>query len=196
MAPRFVDPFGQYHLNATGNFGRSLYEEEIHHEMFLRIYERVAQKYGWVTLAYCLMTTHYHVLVRLTNGGLSEGMQQLNAGFSRRMNAIYGRTGKGHLFKQRFHDEPIKSEAHLLETCRYIVLNPVMAGVCSRPEEWPWSSYRASAGLAFAPAFLTVDELLGLFGTRPWRARMAYRRFVDDGLVRWSDQRDKTVGEA
>jgi hypothetical protein len=123
-------------------------------------------------------------------------MQQLNAGFSRRMNAIYDRTGKGHLFKQRFHDEPINSEAHLLEVCRYIVLNPVMAGVCERPEDWPWSSYRASAGLAFAPAFLTVDEFLGLFGTRPGQARMAYREFVQDGLVRWSDQRDGSVVEA
>jgi REP element-mobilizing transposase RayT len=193
---RVVDPFGYYHLNATGNFGRSLFEEEIHHNVFLRLYERVALKYAWVTLAYCLMSNHYHLLVRLTNDGLSEGMQQLNAGFSRRMNQIYGRTGTGHLFKNRFHDEHIQEEAHLLEVSRYIVLNPVFAGICTRPEDWPWSSYRASAGQDFAPAFLAVGELLSLFGTRPGQARSSYRSFVSDGLVRWSDQRDGRVAEA
>lgn len=193
---RVVDPFGLYHLNATGNFGRSLYEEELHREVFLRIYARVARDYSWVTLAYCLMTTHYHVLVRLTNAGLSEGMQQLNAGFSRRVNAIFERTGKGHLFKQRFHDEPVIDDAHLLEVARYVVLNPVMAGICATPDEWPWSSYRATAGVEFAPTFLSVDELLEHFGTRPGQARMAYRRFVQDGLVRWSDQGDRSVAEA
>jgi hypothetical protein len=112
------------------------------------------------------------------------------------MNQIYGRTGKGHLFKNRFHDEYIRGDAHLLEVSRYIVLNPVSAGICARPEDWPWSSYRASAGLDFAPAFLAVGELLRLFGTKPRQARMAYRAFVSDGLVRWSDQRDGRVSEA
>ncbi|MHB8643961.1 MAG: REP-associated tyrosine transposase [Gaiellaceae bacterium] len=193
MALRVVDPFGYYHLNANGNFGRSLYEEEVHRRVFLHIYERVARKCGWVTLAYCLMTTHYHLVIRLTDGGLSKGMQQLNGGFSRRMNAIYERTGKGHLFKQRFHDERIEDEPHLLASCRYVVLNPVAAGICRRPEEWPWSSYRASAGLDFPPPFLAVDALLALFGTRPHKARSAYAAFVRDGLASSSDQGGRRV---
>jgi putative transposase len=193
---RVVDPFGFYHLNSSGNFGRSLYEEEIHRRVFLGIYERVAKKYGWVTLTYCLMTTHYHVLIRLGDDGLSRGMQQLNGGFSRRINAIYGRTGKGHLFKNRFHDEPVLTDAHLKAATRYIVLNPVLAGMCASPDAWAWSSYGATMGLEFAPSFLAVDELLGHFGTTPQRARAAFGRFVSDGLVSWSDQRDGRVYEA
>ena len=191
--PRIVDPVGYYHLNSNGNFGRSLYEEELHRSVFLRIYERVARKYAWRTFAYCLMTTHYHVVIQLTDDGLSAGMRQLNGIFSRRMNAIYGRTGKGHLFKNRFHDEYLKTEGHFLAACRYDVLNPVEAGICARPDEWPWSSYRATAGLDFSPAFLDVDGLLEHFGTRPGQARTRYREFVQDGLVRLSDQRKERL---
>jgi hypothetical protein len=103
-------------------------------------------------------------------------MQLLNCGFARRMNRRYGRTG--HLFRQRFYGGPIKDDAHLLEACRYIVLNPVRAGICKEPEEWLWSSYRATAGLDFAPEFLAVPGLLGLFHLRPEEARKAYVRFV------------------
>lgn len=193
---RVVDPVGHYHLNANGNFGRSLYEEELHRVVFLRLYERVARKCGWVTLGYCLMTTHYHVLLRLTGGLLSEGMQQLNGGFSRRMNAIYGRTGRGHLFKNRFHDEPVLSDEHFKAVVRYIALNPVEAGICSLPEEFRWSSHRAVLGLDAAAPFLAVDELLSHFGADRARARGAYRRLVSSGLVLTSDQRDGRVNEA
>src|SRR5919201_683601 len=135
---RVIDPVGYCHINANGNFGRSLYEEELHRIVFLRLYERIAAKCGWVTLGYCLMTTHYHVLLRLTKGLLSEGMQQLNGGFSRRMNAIYDRTGRGHLFKNRFHDEPVLDERHFKAVTRYLALNPVEAGICELPEDFKW----------------------------------------------------------
>jgi REP element-mobilizing transposase RayT len=194
--PRLVDPVGYYHLNSTGNFGRTLYEEEVHRQVFLRLYERIALKLGWKTLVYCLMTNHYHVVLQLTDGGLSKGMQLLNGGFSRRMNAIYGRTGKGHLFKNRFHGDPIEDDAHLLETCRYVPLNPVRAGLCELPEDWPWSSFGPCIGRGYVPRFLAVDELLALFDPRPDVARKAYKAFVHDGHVRWSDQRKGFVRDA
>jgi REP element-mobilizing transposase RayT len=179
--PRHVDPTGFVHLNSRGNFRRRIYEDPDEFRYFLTLYERVALAHGWVTLSYCLMTNHYHFVVRLTDDGLSHGMQQLNGNFSRRMNAIHGRTNTGHLFKNRFHSEPITRQEHLREACRYDVLNPVTAGVCGRAEDWPWSSYLACAGLAPAPRFLAVDELLTLFGPTPAAARAAYRAFVAEG---------------
>jgi len=100
--PRIIDPEGYVHVGSRGNFGRALYEDPSHRTTFLLLYARVARDLGWTTLAYCLMTNHYHFLIRLTDGGLSEGMQQLNGTFSRRMNALHDRTGGGHLFKNRF----------------------------------------------------------------------------------------------
>jgi REP-associated tyrosine transposase len=189
--PRVVDPTGTYHINSTGNFGEELYLSPVDRSAFLDLYARVVRKRSWVTYAYCLMTTHFHCVVRLVDGGLSEGMREINGCFSRRMNAITGRTGKGHLFRNRFHAVRIAGDAHLLESCRYVVNNPVMAGMCSQPAEWGWSSYGASAGLCSAPAFLAVDELLGLFGSNPEASRVAYCAFVSDGLARWSDQRNE-----
>jgi REP-associated tyrosine transposase len=69
-----------------------------------------------------------------------------------------------------------------METARYIVLNPVRAGLCSSPAEWGWSSYRACAGLDFAPRFLAATEHLQLFADKPSAARRAYREFVSDGI--------------
>ena len=194
--PRIIDPAGYVHLGSRGNFGQALYEDPAHRSVFLSLYTRVARERAWTTLAYCLMTNHFHFVIRLTDGGLSEGMQQLNGGFSRRMNALHDRTGAGHLFKNRFDGTPIETNAHLREALRYVVLNPVFAGVCARPEDSTWSSYRASVGLDPPPPFLAIDELLELFGARPGAAREAYVAFVADGLARWSDQRQAVVAAA
>jgi len=180
--PRIVDPTGTYHVNSIGNFGGDIYLTRTDRLAFLDLYARVVRKRKWTTYAYCLMTTHFHFVIRLVDGGLSEGMRELNGCFSRRMNAISRQTGRGHLFKNRFHSEPVESDPHLLESCRYVVNNPVRAGLCAHPEAWEWSSYRACAGVASPPAFLATDELLGLFGTNTERARAAYCSFVADGL--------------
>jgi hypothetical protein len=75
----------------------------------------------------------------------------------------------------------IENDQHLLAACRYIVLNPIRASLCSRPEEWRWSSHRACAGLELANSFLATDELLKLFATEPGRARASYCSFVQEG---------------
>lgn len=83
----------------------------------------------------------------------------------------------------RFHAQVVDKDAHLREVCRYIVLNPVRAGLVAHPREWPWSSYGATAGDAPAPPFLTVDWVLSL-GDTPGRenAERRYRQFVGAGL--------------
>jgi putative transposase len=141
-------------------------------------------------LTYCLMTNHYHLVLSAPHGGISAGMQEVNGGYSRRTNSRYGRSG--HLFKNRFSATAIARDAHLLEACRYVVLNPVRARMCEHAEDWPWSSYLACAGRRLAPRFLAVDELLGLFGNEPTEARRRYAAFVSEGRVHTSDQRDGT----
>src|ERR1051326_1070959 len=91
--PRVVDPIGIYHVNSIGNFGCQIYPDAIARAAFLDLYARVARKRQWVTYAYCLMRTHYHFVVRLTDGALSEGMRELNGCFSRHINARDGRPG-------------------------------------------------------------------------------------------------------
>lgn len=71
-----------------------------------------------------------------------------------------------------------------MELCRYVVLNPLRVKARQRVEDWRWSSYRATAGLAPIPGFLTVDWVLGHFGQTRRRAQARYRAFVRDGLGR------------
>lgn len=177
--PRIEVPGSSYHLGSRGNRRCRIYTDDQERKMFLSMFGRIAKRYGWSLGTYVLMTNHYHLLMMI-EGSLSDGMRELNGGFASYTNAK--NELEGHLFKNRFWYEPIEDEAHYLETARYIVLNPVRAGLCASPEEWRWSSYGACAGLEFAPPFLKADELLRCFGSTPEAAREAYRGFVSEGI--------------
>ncbi len=170
-------------MTSQGNFDRPLFETPQAHELYLALYGRTAAKFGWITVAWTLLWNHHHFLIKLTDGGLSEGMRVINHSFSRRVNAMTGRTGRGHLFKHGFYAGPLESESHLLATCRYIDLNAVAARPSESLERWPWSGYRAALGLEHPRPFHHVSHLLELFGPTPNVARRSYRRFVEDGLV-------------
>jgi hypothetical protein len=106
-------------------------------------------------------------------------MQRLNSAFAQWFNRRRRRVG--HLFQGRYHASMIEEEPHLLEVSRYVVLNPVRAGLCETPESWRWSSFRATAGLASAPAFLAAGAVLRHFGADEAQARARYRAFVHEG---------------
>ena len=177
--PRVTEPDGIYYVTTRGNNRERVVWDDLDRVLLLSGISSAALRYEWTVLAYCLMTNHFHLIVQLPVGGLSEGMRLLNGSFARRMNRRHGRVG--HLFQNRFHATRIERDAHLLETCRYVVLNPVRARLCARAQDWPWSSYRACAGLEIAPPFLAEEQLLGLFSKRPQRARRRYRLFVREG---------------
>jgi putative transposase len=178
--PRIQAPGEVYHVIAKGNRGCRLYADDHEFRVFMRLLGLIATRHSWACLSFCLMTNHYHLVLRLLDRTLSDGMRELNGCFSRFTNKRNGLDG--HLFRNRFWSEPIEDEARMLQTARYVVLNPVRAGLCLSPEEWPWSSYRACAGLEFAPRFLAVGEHLKHFGRTPAEARDGFRRFVQAGL--------------
>ena len=157
-----------------------MYEDDFERQVFLKILSLVTRRFRWACHSFCLMSNHFHLLIELDTGGLSAGMQLLNGSFARFSNRRHGNVG--HLFRNRFWSQELASEGHLFETARYIVLNPVRAGLCKRPEDWRWSSYRACAGLDFAPTFLAATQHLRFFGKEPSAARRAYREFVRDGI--------------
>ncbi len=125
------------------------------------------------------MSNHYHILVETVDGHLSRGMRQLNGLYTQRFNRCYGLVG--HLFQGRYKAILVQKDAYLLELSRYVVLNPVRAGMVEQPEEWSWSSYRSTVGLVAAPDWLDTDWLLSRYGRQRGAAIVAYQQFVMQG---------------
>jgi REP element-mobilizing transposase RayT len=127
---------------------------------------------NWTVLEYTVMTTHYHVLLRLNDATLSSGFKRLNERFAQYYNKLHRR--RGHVFDGRFESKVVEGSLGQRETARYIALNPVTARMCDAPEEWPWSSHGALAGLAPADAIVDARAALEPFGGCP----AAYRAYV------------------
>jgi putative transposase len=176
---RLEFPGALYHLTARGNARQTIFQDDTDRQTFLDILGRVIERYGWSCRAYCLMGNHYHLLLETPDARLSAGMQYLNGVYTQAFNRRHSQVG--HLLQGRFKAILVEKDAYLLELARYIVLNPVRAGMVRTAKDWPWSSYRATAGLASPPALLHTDPLLAAFGRSRRQARLAYRRFVAEG---------------
>ena len=131
--------------------------------------------------AYCLMGNHFHLVLDTPERESLRRDEVPEGQYAQWFNAVCGREGA--LFERRFWSRIALSEAYVLELSRYIVLNPVRAGLTRSPDEWPWSSYQATVGLDGVPEFLTVDGVLDLFGGgRPGCVR--YAQFVGEAIGR------------
>jgi putative transposase len=165
-----------HHIAARASGEQLLFRESADRLRFLDELRSVIRKYGWRCSAYCLMGSHFHLIVYTVQPTLSAGMRRLCAAYAQWFNWRYDR--HGHLFAERFMSQHITEDAHLLEAHRYIARNPVRAGQCADPEDWRWGSYRAIAGLEEPVDFLEVESALELFSLRREPAQAAYRAFV------------------
>ncbi len=183
-----------YHVTSRGNGKKPVFKDEIDRDTFLRTLQHVNKRYNWICHAYCLMTNHYHLLVETPDGNLSIGMRQINSVYTQLFNKRHGRTG--HLFQGRYKAILIQKDSHLLEVCRYAVLNPVRAKMVERPEDWQWSSYRATAGKVTPHPCLTTDWVLGQFSGKRGNAEQEYRKFVGWGIGQrpiWAEVRGQAL---
>jgi putative transposase len=168
-----------YHVTARGNERHDIFFTDGDRHAFLETLEKVGRRFEWICHAYCLMSNHYHLLIETPQANLSRGMRHLNGVYTQCINRTHGRVG--HLFQGRFKGILVQKEAYLLELARYIVLNPVRAGMVEEPKDWIWSSYRSTVGVTEKSAFLTTDGLLSAFGRNRQSAITAFRRFVAEG---------------
>jgi len=175
--PRTHEPGSYRHVTARGNDHAALFRDDADRWHFLGLVGDVTRSPGWRCLAWCLMTTHYHLLVQEGECPLSDCMQLLHTRYVRAFNRRHGR--RGHVFGGRYHEVTLEDDAHVLSTIRYIVRNPVEAGLCASPADWPWSSYRQLIGLDRPMSFFSRAHALALFDPRRDRAVAAVRRFVE-----------------
>lgn len=128
---------------------------------FLRRLARVTVESGWRCMGFCLMGTHYHLVLEVEDGMLPVAMQSLNHGYACQFNRRHGR--RGHVQSRRYGSRRISDPDDLIRTYAYAANNPVEAGLCTRASAWPWSSFRGTVGLEPASSFVDDGPILGCF---------------------------------
>jgi REP element-mobilizing transposase RayT len=136
-------PGGIYRVTARGNARGPIFEDDDDRVRFLVVLASTVARYRMRCHAYCLMGNHYHLLVQTLEPNLSIAMRQLNGVYAQRFNRRHERCG--HVLQGRFGAQLVGGDAYLRELCRYIVLNPVRAGLVAHPGDWRWSSFQATA---------------------------------------------------
>ena len=175
--PRADFPGAWHHVMNRGADHRDIFEHAADCDAFLKALAEAAERSALEVHAYCLMTNHFHLLLRSLEGNLSAGMQFLSGRFTRLVNLRVGRDGP--LFRGRYTSVLIASDAHLVQTCRYIHLNPVLARITPTAESWRWSSAGAYIGAGDLRPWLRTEAVLELFG--PGDCIAAYRDFMAAG---------------
>ena len=168
-----------YHVTARGNAQGDIYLSDEDRFKFLSLLNNTCNRYNWYCHAYCLMSNHYHLLIETREASLSKGMKYLNGTYTQSFNRQNNRVG--HALQGRYKAILVQKESYLLELARYIVLNPVRARMVREAQDWPWSSFRATAGYTLPERCLTTDWILSSYARTKKLAQQRYREFVQEG---------------
>jgi REP element-mobilizing transposase RayT len=139
------------------------------------------ERYAWSCHSYCILSTHYHLIVITPRPDIAAGMQYLNGRYAQWVN--WARAERGHLFEGRYYSGHVETNAHAAELHRYVAMNPVRAGLVRDPEDWRWGSLRALLGRERPQPFLDVSAVLQEFGSSVPTARRRLRTFIREGIA-------------
>ena len=181
---RIEFPGAVYHVTSRGDRRKAIFVDDIDRELWIKVVDLVCKRFNFVVHAYCQMGNHYHLMVETIDGNLAQGMRQLNFLYSQEFNRRHRLVG--HVLQGRYKAILVQKESYLLELARYVILNPVRAGMVSHPEDWKWSSYPATFGLCAAPQWLHVEWLVSQFGESLELALPRYHQFVIAGIGKGS----------
>ena len=165
-----------YHVSAHSIDESVLFVDDNDRTAFLNLLARVCDHYQVSCHAWCLMTTHYHLVLQTANPNLGAAMQYLNSRFAQDSNRRRGR--RGALFLRRYHPSEITTESYFLQAVRYVLLNPVKAGIVRTPGEWRWSSFRFMFDQKPGLGVFRSREILDSFGATFDAARERFRAWV------------------
>jgi putative transposase len=166
-----------YHVMNRGNAGMDIFRSRRDREKFLEYVGKAVDRYEIKVHTYCLMTTHYHILIETPQANLSQAIKWINVAYSIYFNRKRRRFG--HLFQGRFKAVLVDADEYLKPLSRYIHLNPVRAGMVAHCKDHQWSSYPVFGGYVTAPEWLETGWLLSLFGEQRGVASKRYREFVE-----------------
>jgi putative transposase len=191
---RVLVPDGIYHVTSRGINKTRIYLDDADRRAFLARLGDVVKTSGWSCLSYCLMDSHFHLVVRTPEPNLPDGMRSLKSGHAQYFSRRHGWDGP--LFSRRYWGQLIQRDSHMLSAITYVALNPVASGLCAAPNDWAWSAHAAICGKVDAPSWLAADEVRRLFSEQSSQADLeAYRRFVEQGTA-WARADGAAIGDA
>lgn len=179
--PRQHVPGGVYHVILRGNHREPLFGADKDRAYLNALVGDVVARFGLRIFAYCWMTNHLHLAVKVSDTALDKPMQRLAMRYALHIHRDTGQTG--HLFERRYRSILVDADSYLKSLVRYIHLNPVVAGMVAEPLAYRWSSHGDYLGRATVP-WVDAAFVLELFGPAAGAARVRYARFMRS----WTDE--------
>jgi putative transposase len=169
---------GLFHVYTHSVWAAELFRNDRDCMVFLRELARATGRAGWTCVGFCLMRTHYHLILDVDDNELPLGMHALNFRYAVEFNRRYRM--KGHVLGARYDSVRIEDEPHPLRAYRYMARNPVEAGNCEAAEDWRWSSFAAAVGLAEPIEFVDPGIVVSCFNGPREIAAAGLRAFVTE----------------
>ncbi len=161
---RIQFPHAYYHVTNRGLAHQGVFTDRADRAMFLQLLADCHDMWGIRVIAYCLLDTHYHLLIQTPQANLSRVMRHLDGLYTQRYNRRHQRDGP--LFRGRYKAIVVGADEYLLAVARYIHQNPVAVGLVRSAEAYAWSSCRLYLDRRRQPAWLDVEQLLNRFPKR------------------------------
>lgn len=168
------------HIYSRGNNKGLMFRDSVDFERYLTLLDRSVRRFGATCHWFCLMDTHFHLVLTTWTHSVARVMHHVNASYCAWFNKRHRRVG--HVVQGRYHCTLIDEGTYFLNVIRYIALNPVVAGCATRPEDWPWSSYGALMGKFPVPRVLDFSEIFWRFDADTAdELRVRLKTFVEAG---------------
>jgi putative transposase len=165
-----------YHIVSRRNHREALFLDQGDFKTFFHILGRIYHKYPFELPCFCLMTNHYHLMLRSKEHSISTIMSLLNKRYADYYNTKYRLNG--HLFEKRFYSHEITGDDGILAVSSYIHRNPLEAKMVVDLEDYRWSSYPLYTNLkASLPVFMNKHTIFRYFGGSEEEKVRKYRKY-------------------
>lgn len=175
---RMEYPGAYYHVMNRGLARQAIFNSDKDRELFIELLCEIHNRYRVEIHAYCLMGNHYHILICTPLGNISRAMRHLNGVYTQRYNKRHRLDGP--IYRGRYKSILVDADTYLLRLNRYIHLNPVVAGIVNKAEQYKWSSYKDYLSTRERPYWLVTTDTLAYFGERYQKKK--YKLFVEEGI--------------
>ncbi len=177
--PRVLVAGGIYHVYNRVTRGADVFKNEDEADRLEALVAETKKRDDFQILAWCVMSNHYHLAVRMGEVLLSRSMRRIHHRFSQSYN------GRNRLFgpfwQGRYRSKIVDDDEYLRQLIAYIHLNPVAAGIVTDAAEYRWCGHREVLGKALGRRLVDVDETLLAFGPKRRSALAGYRSTMSSG---------------